>query len=134
MYMYVMCLMKTRCLVIRADLVLVAQLMLLVDNDFIHVGDLEKLSPSLSSSLPLSIVPLSPLPPPPSFSDPKGYGKVSLSPQRRSFGSGCSWKDASSSTSGSGAIGAKDGQTISAPNSRDIPFETVCGSVCVGGW
>ena len=34
--------------------------------------------------------------------DSKGYGKVCLSPQRRSFGSGCSWKDASSSTATTG--------------------------------
>ena len=62
------------------------------------------------------------LPPSP---DLKGYGKVCLSPQRRSFGSGCSWKDGSSS-SGSAAVTGKDSQappTLSA-NNRDVPFET----------
>ena len=50
------------------------------------------------------------------LSDVKGYGKVCLSPQRRSFGSGCSWN---TSATGSG----RDGQSSAASNHRDGPFD-----------
>ncbi|CAI8015155.1 hypothetical protein GBAR_LOCUS9435 [Geodia barretti] len=54
----------------------------------------------------------------------RGYGKVCLSPQRRSFGSGCSWNTSSSSSSS-----AKDGghtagaSSSSSANNRDSPFD-----------
>ena len=51
------------------------------------------------------------------LSDVKGYGKVCLSPQRRSFGSGCSWN---TSATGSG----RDGQSSATSNHRDGPFDS----------
>ena len=72
-------------------------------------------------------------------SDAKTYGKVCLSPQRRSFGGGCSWKDASSSTNttavAGGGGGGKDGQTTpSASNGRDPHFEGSSDSRRPSGW
>ena len=51
------------------------------------------------------------------ITDSKGYGKVCLSPQRRSFGSGCSWKDASTNNTST-----RDNNRTST-NNRDLPFD-----------